>query len=248
MHAGLRRRSRKIQPEYTALSTSSSSDRVMHRFREAVQAVNLMLPTPITLEMAILSADGVRKLVRGQSLARMYSACLRNLDCLSRHVSGQGTPGLDAVVETHRKNAQRMVDTCAAALLQIYMSVGTGRTDAFVEHAIQITAATETAMNDIALVERALGLKSSPNDCSLEALAACPETENLELSEATDPRNCGDESGADIYGRVGGLPSPPHSEAEQAACATSCDVSKGSGRRAKTCGVNEGMLPDCVTE
>ncbi|AAG45791.1 UL51 virion phosphoprotein [Meleagrid alphaherpesvirus 1] len=155
---------RKRDPEYRHLSEHSTAHRALHRIREAVQTVNIMLPTPITLEMAVLSADGIRKLVRGQSLARTYSQCLRNLDCLSQHVPGNGNPGLDAVVATHRENAQRVADTCAAALLHMYMSVDAGQTDAFVEHAIQLTAATETAMSDIALVEKALGLRHDRDD------------------------------------------------------------------------------------
>ncbi|UOW63020.1 UL51 [Gallid alphaherpesvirus 2] len=170
---------RRLKAEYKQLSASSSTDKAMHRLREAVHAVNILLPTPITLEMALLSADGVRKLVRGQSLARTYSACLRNLECLSKHVPGRGNPGLDAVVETHRENAQRVADTCAAALLHMYMSIGTGRTDAFVEHAIQLTAATETAMSDIALVERALGLTHPHNERSPAS-----------MDESTGMKNC----------------------------------------------------------
>nr|WGL40883.1 tegument protein UL51 [Psittacid alphaherpesvirus 6] len=146
--------------DYERLRTSGHDGMALFRLQEAVQAVNMLLPAPITLENAVKSADGVRRLVKGQTLAKMYSSCLRKLECLSQHVPGTENPALDAVMKTHAANAKRMADTCAAALLHMYMAVDSATsTDAFVEHAITLTAATEAAMQDVALAERALGLQ-----------------------------------------------------------------------------------------
>ncbi|ARD71379.1 tegument protein UL51 [Columbid alphaherpesvirus 1] len=146
---------------YQKVSSSYVEDSVaMYRLKEAVQSVNILLPAPITLEMAVLSVDGVKKLVKGQSLARMYAACMRNLECLAKHVPGTGNPGLDAVVETHRENSRRLADACIAAILHMYMSIGTADgTEAFVDHAIKLTAAMEMTMKDLSLAEKALGLR-----------------------------------------------------------------------------------------
>uniref|UniRef100_A0AAU0K707 UL51 protein n=1 Tax=Anatid alphaherpesvirus 2 TaxID=3080522 RepID=A0AAU0K707_9ALPH len=161
----------------------------MYRLREAVQSVNIMLPTPITLETAVLSSDGVKKLVRGQTIAKTYCTCMQNLECLSKHVPGSGNPGLDAVVETHMDNTRRLADACAAAILHMYMSVGTtDRTDAFVEHAIQLTAATETVMSDVSMAERVLGLRPIRAQPRGEKAAAVPPLPPKPAEKRTERR------------------------------------------------------------
>ncbi|ADO13777.1 tegument protein UL51 [Saimiriine alphaherpesvirus 1] len=131
------------------------------RLHEALAVVNSLLPTPITLDDALESLDETRRLVRARALARTYHLCQTNLARLARHVPGSGGPSLDGAVKAHREKLRRVADSCLGTILQMYMSVASadGASDLLVNQAIQSTAESEVLMEDVAIVERALGFQ-----------------------------------------------------------------------------------------
>ncbi|AUS94661.1 tegument protein UL51 [Equid alphaherpesvirus 8] len=132
----------------------------MLRLQSALAAVNALLPATLTIEDVISSADNTRRLVKAQTLARTYQACQHNIECLSRHRASSDNPNLNAVVTTHMTNAKRLSDTCLAALMHLYLSVGAvdATTDTMVDHAIRMTAENSVVMADVAVLEKTLGL------------------------------------------------------------------------------------------
>ncbi|QPI70118.1 tegument protein UL51 [Equid herpesvirus 6] len=133
------------------------------RLQSALAAVNALLPAALTIEDVISSADNTRRLVKAQTLARTYQACQHNIECLVRHQASSDNPSLNAVVATHLANARRLADTCLAALMHIYLSVGAvdATTDAMVDQAIRMTAENNIVMADVAVLEKTLGLAAA---------------------------------------------------------------------------------------
>ncbi|ANA11300.1 UL51 [Suid alphaherpesvirus 1] len=129
------------------------------RLRESLAVLNVILPAPLAAEDVMASAEAARRLARADTLARTYQACQRNLECLARH-EASGDDGLDAVVAAHAANARRLADTCLAALMHLYLSVGAvdADTDDLVEQALRMTAESNVVMSDVAVLERTLGL------------------------------------------------------------------------------------------
>ncbi|ANF34838.1 UL51 protein [Suid alphaherpesvirus 1] len=129
------------------------------RLRESLAVLNVILPAPLAAEDVMASAEAARRLARADTLARTYQACQRNLECLARH-EASGDDGLDAVVAAHAANARRLADTCLAALMHLYLSVGA--VDAapadLVEQARRMPAETPVVMSAVAVLERTLGL------------------------------------------------------------------------------------------
>ncbi|AQS79165.1 tegument protein UL51 [Ateline alphaherpesvirus 1] len=159
------------------------------RLQEALAAVNALLPSPITLEDALESLEETRRLVRARTLARTYRQCQANLARLARHVPGAGGPGLDGAVQAHREKLRRVADSCLCTILQLYMSVaGTdGASDLLVSQAIQSMAESEVLMEDVAIVERALGL---PGEAGAAAeSAATPPDDASAVREREAPRD-----------------------------------------------------------
>ncbi|AVT50728.1 tegument protein UL51 [Cervid alphaherpesvirus 2] len=148
-------------PRYEPLARRLSEP-TLFRVQEAVVAVSSLLPAPLTVEDVVLSADGARRLAKAQSLARTYYICQRNIECLSKHQAACSDASITAVVTKHIQDAQRMRDTCLAALLQMYHSVGAveGSTDSMVDQAVRMAAESNVVMADVAVLERALGLRA----------------------------------------------------------------------------------------
>ncbi|AVT50658.1 tegument protein UL51 [Cervid alphaherpesvirus 1] len=147
-------------PQYEPLARRLSEP-TLFRLQEAVVAVSSLLPAPLTVEDVVRSADGARRLAKAQSLARTYYICQRNIECLSKHQAACSDASITAVVTKHIQDAQRMRDTCLAALLQMYHSVGSveGTTDSMVDQAIRMAAESNIVMADVAVLERALGIR-----------------------------------------------------------------------------------------
>ncbi|AAC59597.1 tegument protein UL51 [Equid alphaherpesvirus 4] len=145
----------------------------MLRLQSALAAVNALLPATLTIEDVISSADNTRRLVKAQTLARTYQACQHNIECLSRHRASSDNPNLNAVVATHMANAKRLSDTCLAALMHLYLSVGAvdATTDTMVDHAIRMTAENSVVMADVAVLEKTLGLEPQPSVMAHDLLA-----------------------------------------------------------------------------
>ncbi|AIL02925.1 tegument protein UL51 [Equid alphaherpesvirus 3] len=135
----------------------------MLRLQSALAAVNALLPATLTIEDVVSSADNTRRLVKAQTLARTYRACQHNIECLVRHQTSSDNPSLNAVVATHLINARRLADTCLAALMHIYLSVGAvdATTDIMVDQAIRMTAENSVVMADVAVLEKTLGLAAA---------------------------------------------------------------------------------------
>ncbi|AVT50598.1 tegument protein UL51 [Cervid alphaherpesvirus 3] len=148
-------------PQYEPLARRLSEP-TLFRLQEAVVAVSSLLPAPLTVEDVVRSADGARRLAKAQSLARTYYICQRNIECLSKHQAACSDASITAVVTKHIQDAQRMRDTCLAALLQMYHSVGSveGTTDSMVDQAIRMAAESNIVMADVAVLERALGIRA----------------------------------------------------------------------------------------
>nr|UOW86825.1 MAG: UL51 protein [Bovine alphaherpesvirus 1] len=148
-------------PQYEPLARRLSGP-TLFRLQEAVVAVSSLLPAPLTVEDVARSADGTRRLAKAQSLARTYYICQRNIECLSKHQAACSDASITAVVTKHIQDAQRMRDTCLAALLQMYHSVGAveGTTDSMVDQAIRMAAESNIVMADVAVLERALGIQA----------------------------------------------------------------------------------------
>ncbi|APO15864.1 tegument protein [Bubaline alphaherpesvirus 1] len=159
-------------PQYEPLARRLSGP-TLFRLQEAVVAVSSLLPAPLTVEDVVRSADGARRLAKAQSLARTYYICQRNIECLSKHQAACSDASITAVVTKHIQDAQRMRDTCLAALLQMYHSVGAveGTTDSMVDQAIRMAAESNIVMADVAVLERALGIRAQGAGASAEAKA-----------------------------------------------------------------------------
>ncbi|ABU49242.1 UL51 [anatid alphaherpesvirus 1] len=165
---GLRRGA---EETYEPVSMGVADGPSLIRLKEALENVNAMLPSPITLEDAVTSADTIKRLARGNTLARTYHICQRNLECLAKHTPNTDNPGLDAVVNAHRVNNKRVADACFASLMQLYMSVGCSDvSDTLVDGAIKMAAETELVMADVAVAEKALGLNGAQNEAQTEII------------------------------------------------------------------------------
>ncbi|AFR32496.1 tegument protein UL51 [Leporid alphaherpesvirus 4] len=162
--------------EYEKLAEHSPPPEVGLRIHEALTVVNALLPAPITVTDALESLDETRRLVKARSLARSYYSCVSNLERLARHLPGKDTASIDAAVMAHQEKLRRMADTCLATILQLYMTVGASdcTSDVLVSQAIRSAAESNVIMEDVAIAERALGLRLS--DTSAGAVPRAPET------------------------------------------------------------------------
>lgn len=161
--------SRPDAPQYEPLA-QRLSEPALFRLQEAVVAVNSLIPAPLTVEDVVLSADGTKRLAKAQSLARTYYVCQRNIECLSQHQAACSDASITAVVTKHIQDAQRMRDTCLAALLQMYHSVGVveGATDSMVDQAIRMAAESNIVMAEPGAPRRR-GSRSARRCCAANA-------------------------------------------------------------------------------
>ncbi|QBN85171.1 tegument protein UL51-like protein [Phocid alphaherpesvirus 1] len=150
------------------------------RLQEALVVVNTLIPIPLTITDVMASSDETKRLIHAQSLARTYQACQRNLECLSKHRATSDNPSLNAVVESHIVNAKRLSDSCLAAIVHLYLSVGSVdvTTDTIVDQAIKMTSENNVVMADVAVLEKTLGINKSTTKPMI-----IPDTINDSLEE-----------------------------------------------------------------
>lgn len=130
------------------------------RLREALAVINTLLPNPLTVADVISSAEQTKKLIKAHALARTYQACQRNLECLSKHQVTGDNPSLTSIVESHIANARRLSDSCLAAIVHLYLSVGSvdTTTDTIVDQAIRMSSENNIVMADVAVLEKTFGI------------------------------------------------------------------------------------------
>ncbi|ALL26040.1 tegument protein UL51 [Canid alphaherpesvirus 1] len=148
---------------YELIKNDGQNQESLLRLQEALVVVNTLIPLPLTINDVISSFDETKRLIQAQSLARTYQVCQRNLECLSKHQATSENPNLNAVVESHIKNAKRLSDSCLAAIVHLYLSVGSVdvTTDTIVNQAIKMTSENNIVMADVAVLEKTLGIDSN---------------------------------------------------------------------------------------
>ncbi|AQX83321.1 tegument protein UL51 [Canid alphaherpesvirus 1] len=148
---------------YELIKNDGQNQESLLRLQEALVVVNTLIPLPLTINDVISSFDETKRLIQAQSLARTYQVCQRNLECLSKHQATNENPNLNAVVESHIKNAKRLSDSCLAAIVHLYLSVGSVdvTTDTIVNQAIKMTSENNIVMADVAVLEKTLGIDSN---------------------------------------------------------------------------------------